>query len=173
VNPANSLDALIDQAPFYLRGALDFARQSSDPSTQNGAILVTPAYGRDGFPIAQGYNTLPTGVRDQSDRWLSPAKYKFVEHAERNAIYEAARLGFATHGAVMFCPWAACSDCARAIIQAGIKVLVRCPSSMPAEHWAEDILLGDLMMTEAGVRITEVGVTWEGFLRRNGEPWTP
>ena len=55
-----------------------------------------------------------------SDRWDRPQKYQYVEHAERNAIYNAARVGTPLLGCSAFVSLAPCVGCARALVQAGI-----------------------------------------------------
>jgi dCMP deaminase len=150
----------------FLAMAVRVAERSPDPSTQNGAVLV-PLAGM----LVSGYNRFPDGVAYSDERWLRPAKYSYVEHAERNAVYAAARYGTLTHGATLYCPWAACADCARAIIQAGIVRLVRLGSmSNTNERWDDSVRVGDVMLAEAGVAVNDliikpVGVT----LRRNGD----
>jgi len=56
-----------------------------------------------------------------NERWERPVKYQFVEHAERNAIYNAARVGTPTLGCFAFVSLAPCVGCARALVQAGIE----------------------------------------------------
>lgn len=76
------------------------------------------AYGLD--PVVYAHNAFPVGINeDDPTRWVSPEKYSFVEHAERNAIYHMARAGLPTLGCRMFSTAPPCVDCARAIIQAG------------------------------------------------------
>jgi len=77
-----------------------------------------------------------------------------VEHAERNAIYLAARNGQFTRGAIMYAPWAPCDNCARAIIQAGIQELVGHQQIMDKtpDRWKESIDLAQGMLNEAGVK---------------------
>jgi dCMP deaminase len=94
---------------------------SKDRSTKVGCVIATP----DKQVISIGYNGFPRGVDDsQESRHSSASKYLWTEHAERNAIYGAARLGIATRGCEMFLSWFPCMDCARAIVQAGITRLV-------------------------------------------------
>jgi dCMP deaminase len=131
------------------------AERSTDPSTQNGAVLVRIEH--DGTPIfhASGANHFPRGVVESEDRWKRPAKYQYVEHAERNAIFSAARWGIPTDGLVMYCPWFACTDCARAIIQAGITEVVGHDCELHATasaSWKESIAVAYKMLDEAGVK---------------------
>jgi dCMP deaminase len=134
---------------FNLALAYRQARNSPDPSTQNGAVIMDG----NGFIVGQGCNTFPKKVAATAERLVSPVKYKFIEHAERNAIYDAVFRGHSLAGATMYCAWAACSDCARAIIQAGIVELVT--HDIPQHHdqgsWADSIAAGMTMLREADV----------------------
>lgn len=144
------MDFSLDQAVSYMELACDVAQHSVDPSVQNGAVIVTP-----NGTIAIGYNGLTTGVVDSPDKWERPEKYMWVEHAERAAVLHAAAKGVATSGAAMFCPWASCADCARAIVESGITSLYRLPMGA-ASGWTESITIGDLIMSAAGVNIYTV-----------------
>jgi dCMP deaminase len=102
-------------------------------------------------------------------------RYKYSVHAERNVIYKAARLGIKTEGLTMVCPWATCSECAQAIMQAGIKKLVTHKQALDRNgHWQEDIDFAFAMLREAGVEI----IVFDGKIRvgkilRSGEYWEP
>ena len=77
--------------------------------------------------VSTGYNSFPRGIDDNvAERQERPEKYFWFEHAERNAIYNAARIGVSTKGCTMFLTCdIPCADCARGIINAGIiKVYV-------------------------------------------------
>lgn len=150
--------------------AYEVARCSIDPSTQNGALLATP----DGAFLngTQAFNRFPRGVRMDPTRWERPSKYEYIEHAERGAIYAAARLGIATEGKIMICPWAACPACARGIIEAGIARLVTCRND--SGHWEDSVQLGHSMLEEAGVTVEffekKLGLD---PIRRNGKEFWP
>ena len=133
----------------YLREACRYAADNShDPSTQNGAVLVS------GRRLIYAANRFPTGVAVTGGRLERPTKYSFMEHAERGVIYAAAAAGVPTAGSTLYCPWFACADCARAIICAGIAEVVGLSLPMDDEaskRWAESVATGLLMLTEAGV----------------------
>jgi len=103
--------------------------RSKDPNTQIGACIV-----QDDSPVAIGYNGFPRGCSDNDFPWDREGKhdyetkYPFVEHAERNAIFNAAKRGISLNGATIYLysekGYYPCSECARAIIQSGIKKLV-------------------------------------------------
>lgn len=108
---------------FYIHLAQQWADKSKDRSTSVGAIIVGP----DMEQRSAGYNGFPRGVNDDIDcRHDRPVKYDFTEHAERNAIYNAARVGIPLKGCTMYLNWwpTPCADCARAVIQSGIIAVV-------------------------------------------------
>lgn len=135
----------------YLREACRCAVQhSQDGYTHNGAVLVTSRR------VVFSANVAPPGV-SLAGRGDRPLKYAYVEHAERAVIYQAAATGTPTAGSTLYCPWFACTDCARAIIMAGIKEVVGLMTHRQATpaRWSENLRLAEGMMTEAGV-----GMRW-------------
>ncbi|MBI5152873.1 MAG: hypothetical protein HZA36_00195 [Parcubacteria group bacterium] len=155
-----------------LRIAYIIAKQSHDPSTQNGALIIND----NGSILGDACNQFPRGVKETPERWERPLKYKIIEHAERNVIFHCARLGIPTSGLTMVCPWAACADCARAIIQAGINRLVihKQAGDRSPEFWQKEIDVAFEMFREAGVEI----VTYDGkvgvkYVLHSGQLWNP
>lgn len=158
----------------WLALAYQEALRSPDPSTQNGSILVD----RIGEPIAAECNRFPNGVYCSAVRLERPLKYEMIEHAERNAIFAASRIGHATQGGTLYCPWSACADCARAIIQAGITKLVRHHDATvrgQGRNWDGSISVADIMLSEARVEIVDIeGTVCDGLkLLHSGEIWAP
>ena len=154
-----------------LKIAYTKAQESTNPSTWNGAILIDDK----GNVVLSAVNSFPERVAETQERQNKPLRYKFSVHAERNVIYQAARLGIKTEGLTMICPWAACTDCAQGIIQAGIKRLVVHKQALDRSiHWKEDIEFASIMLREAGVEIIvfdgKIGV---GKILRSGEFWEP
>lgn len=152
------------------------AAESPDPSTQNGAVLVHPIAGQVFVTLA--CNTFPPGVMATDDRLERPAKYAYIEHAERRAIYSAARFGFGTSGLTMVAAWAACADCARAIVQAGIIRLVRHwppPQDQASARWRASTEMGDIILGECGVEIIDVTdpIPSAPPILRDGRLWQP
>jgi dCMP deaminase len=106
---------------YFLEICRVVASRSKDPATQIGCVIVGPAH----EIRSTGYNSLPRRVRDDvPERLERPAKYLWIEHAERNAIYNAARAGTATEHCTLYAELTPCMDCARAIVQAGIVAVV-------------------------------------------------
>lgn len=130
---------------------------SKDQSTKVGCVIVGDA----NQILSQGYNGFPRGVNDTTpERHQRPTKYKWTEHAERNAIYNAARTGTNLTGAVLYVPWFPCSDCSRGIVQAGIAAVVTTvPESYESlflARWADDFKISCEILTESRVGIQYV-----------------
>ncbi|MEO8052654.1 MAG: deaminase, partial [Acidobacteriota bacterium] len=104
----------------WLQECAKLAASSDDSETSIGCVIVAA----EGNLVAEGYNSLPQGVDIRPDRLMRPTKYLWIEHAERNAIFSAARAGNALHGCTIYVELLPCADCARAIIQSGIVAIV-------------------------------------------------
>jgi dCMP deaminase len=146
-----------------LARAIRYATTSPDPNTQNAALIY-----KDDKLVSADVNRFTDYMADFPARWEPEYKYTYVEHAERNAIYSAAKVGKMLLSTVMYAPFASCSDCARGIIQCGIKTLVRYPFEVP-ERWRESTRMGDLMLRESGIQIIELTPTVGVELRFNGQ----
>lgn len=105
------------------------SKRSKDRSTKVGCVIVGP----DKEIRATGYNGFPRGIYDEAaERHERPEKYLWTEHAERNAIYAAARVGTPLKGSTAYTLIFPCMDCARGLIQAGIVELV---TFIPPDEW--------------------------------------
>lgn len=127
------------------------ALKSKDPNTRIGAVVLGP----DHEIRSAGFNGLPRGVKEDAARNAKPAKYSFWEHGERNAVYNAARMGVSLLGCTMFTQGTPCCDCARAIIQAGISCVVVDFNwdKNNATKWAESAEVSKEMFREAEVKL--------------------
>jgi dCMP deaminase len=148
-------DSLIRDSTDWDRRLYELARYvgqwSKDRSTKVGCVISTP----DRQIVSIGYNGFPRGIDDGQDaRHSSPTKYLWTEHAERNAIYGAARLGIATNGCEMFLSWFPCMDCARAIVQAGISRLVAIQPDALDPKWGQQFVAARELLEEARVTIS-------------------
>jgi len=135
----------------YLKLAEEVASWSKDPSTQIGAIAV----GNKGQVLSQGYNGFPRGILDKEAYYLDrETKYKYVVHAEMNVIYNATYNGVSLDGATMYVTGLpVCSDCAKGIIQVGIRRVVMIEQNVP-QKWIES------WKTTAGM-FDEAKINWE------------
>jgi len=121
----------IDWDSYFMGLAAVASFRSKDPSTQNGACIVDPV---SMSPLSMGYNGFPRGCSDDEFPWAREAdkvyntKYPYVEHAERNAIFNAARKGVSLDGAEIYIysekGYYPCDECTRAIIQSGIVRII-------------------------------------------------
>jgi dCMP deaminase len=148
---AQNLDQWTEK-DFLRRAYINALDHSDDPSTQNGAVLV-PA-GSKANLVVYGANRFPTGVAVKPERLADrDTKLSFMVHAERDAIFRAALLGYPTHDATLYVPWFACAGCAQAIIVAGIRRVVGHWPMMckTPNRWVEAIRNADEMLDEAGV----------------------
>ena len=142
----------------YFINIADMVREKSkDPSSKIGAVIVGP----EQQLISTGFNGFPRGI-DETDltRWERPIKYQFIEHAERNAIYNAARHGISLRGCIMYLvglgpPTVPCIECAKAVIQVGITRVVGYAAKEVSESWVDDLSFANDLLIEAGVEVIE------------------
>jgi dCMP deaminase len=134
---------------YFMRLAYEVAEKSKDPSSKFGAVLV-----RDNRPILTGYNGFPKKVEDSALRLTTKLKYDLVVHAEQNAVFLGAKFGVETAGTTLYIPAWPCSECAKAIISAGIVKVVMHRITVNLfkrvnPKW--DFLMPKLMFEETGV----------------------
>jgi dCMP deaminase len=137
---------------YYRQLANTVKLKSKDKYTQIGAVIV----GKDGEIVSTGYNSFPRGLDDGLDyRQERPEKYYWFEHAERNAIYNAARIGVSTKGTTMYLSCGLpCADCARGIINSGIKrIFCERVDVTKGELWKESQERSWDMFMETGVKV--------------------
>lgn len=96
------------------------ALESDDPDTQTACFAVAP----NGGLLLSASNQLPPRVERKPERLMRPAKYQFIEHAEKNLAYSAARLGVSLEGCTLYLNWFPCRSCVMAILSMGITALV-------------------------------------------------
>lgn len=143
----------------------DYANiRSPDPNTKNGSVIVNQL----GETIVFGVNEFPNGIAETKSRLTDKAtKYRLIVHAENGAVFNAARHGKSTYGSTLYCPFYACSECAKAIIQGGIVNVIGHAQLMveAAEHttWVKSIVDAWHMLHEASVQCSlydgEIGIT--------------
>ena len=122
---------------------------SKDRSMKTGAVIV-----KYGEIVSEGRNEFPKGIDyTVEERYERPLKYKFTEHAERNAIYSAAKNGKSTKGGTVVMRWFPCSDCMRAIIQSGISGIVCETPSFVHPTFGDDFRYSKIMLDESSVNV--------------------
>ncbi|MBQ0059143.1 MAG: dCMP deaminase family protein [Lachnospiraceae bacterium] len=108
---------------YFMGVAYMSAMRSKDPNTQVGACIVSA----DNKILSMGYNGLPIGCQDDAFPWGRDGepldnKYFYVTHSELNAILNYR--GGSLEGAKLYVTLFPCNECAKAIIQCGIRHLV-------------------------------------------------
>ena len=137
---------------YFYNIAEQVKEKSKDNRTKIGAVIV----GKDKEIVSTGYNSFPRGIDDwKPERQERPEKYFWFEHAERNAIYNAARIGVSTKGCTMYLTCGmVCADCARAIINAGIvRIFLKRGGGAKSDKWLESAARSEMMFEEAGVSV--------------------
>jgi dCMP deaminase len=141
---------------YYLDICKVVAARSKDPNTQIGCVIAGPAH----EIRSTGYNSLPRGIRDDvPERLERPTKYLWMEHAERNAIYNAARCGTPLEGCTLYVEIMPCMDCGRAIVQAGIREVIVSGARMSqysSDYYDEHFRNVEVLFQEAGVTVRRV-----------------
>ncbi|MCH1941016.1 deoxycytidylate deaminase [Holdemania massiliensis] len=128
------------------------AMRSKDPSTQVGAVIVDAEHKVVGI----GYNGLPIGCSDDEFPWdreggMLETKYAFVVHAELNAILNSTR---DLHGCTLYVSLFPCNECAKAIIQSGIRRIVYEDDKYAT---ADNVIASKRMLNAAGVELVRLG----------------
>ena len=122
------------------------ASWSKDPSTKVGTIAV-----RNRTVIAQGYNGFPRGIDDNERLDDRAIKYMYIVHSEMNAIYNAAENGVSLKDSTIYTVGLpVCHDCAKGLIQVGIKRVVT-PEIETPERWLKSLRLTKEMFKEADI----------------------
>lgn len=115
---------------YFMEIAKLSTQRSKDPKTQVGAVIVNP---NDHHIISVGYNGMPRGINDEfyfyckqpfipsTPVWNDDIKNKLVVHAEANAILNTNE---DLHGAIMYVTQYPCNECAKLIVQKGIKKVI-------------------------------------------------
>jgi dCMP deaminase len=136
-------------------------KMSTDPNTRVGCDLL------DGATLdilSIGWNSFPNRVdKLVQARWDRPTKYFFVCHAELNAICRAACNGVRLEGATFVLNIHPCSDCSRALIQAGVKKIITSQPDLDHPRWGPDWRFAVDLFQEAGVAIS-----YEAVGRKSG-----
>lgn len=141
-----SLNAMMDQA-------LAVARLSPNRIRQVGAVIRPAA----GGVLIEACNTFPDGVADLDWRHEGDGRFVWMEHAERNAIFKAAKAGIALSGATIATSFFPCIDCARAIVQSGFACVVTPPPAFEDPVWGVSFERSEIILQEGGVTIVTVG----------------
>lgn len=122
---------------------------SKDRSRKIGCVIVD----HDNTLVSMGWNGFPRGSDDEvEERHQRPTKYLWSEHAERNAIYNAARKGVRLEGCRMYLQFFSCSHCARAALQSGISEIICLEPDWDDPTYAEEFAVVREMLDEQAAK---------------------
>ncbi len=140
---------------YFMGVAILASKRSKDPNTQVGACIVN----ENNIIISTGYNGFPFGCSDDLYTWErtgADTKYKYVVHAELNAILNAR--GRNLTNAKIYVDLFPCNECAKAIIQSGIKEVIYLYDKYSD---SEGTIASKRMLNDAGVKLTKLQVKTE------------
>jgi dCMP deaminase len=140
----------------FLYLAKQTASWSKDPSTQVGAGAINPD---TGAILSVGYNGFPRHIDDDPKRYEDrDTKYKYIVHAEMNAIFNANYNGVSLNGShVYIWPLPPCIECAKGMIQCGVKKIVF-PMNFIPQRWNDSCEIAHQVLEEAGVKVVTIYV---------------
>lgn len=138
----NTENKLLDLDKRYLRMAAIWAENSYCTRRKVGALIV-----KDKMIISDGYNGTPAGFENVCELEDGTTK-PYVLHAEANAITKIARSGNSSEGATIYVTTSPCIECAKLIIQSGIKRVV-----FSEKYHAED---GIELLKRANIEVVHI-----------------
>ena len=134
----------------YLRMATIWAENSYCKRRQVGALLV-----KDKMIISDGYNGTPAGFENVCEDENNVTK-PYVLHAEANAITKVAASSNSSEGATIYVTSSPCIECAKLIIQSGVKRVVYSENYRTMD--------GIELLKRAGIIVEETGGIWKNCL---------
>ena len=148
------VDNVLTWDEYFMGLAHLSALRSKDPNTQVGAAIVDENH----RVVSVGYNGFPTGVCDDEFPWsregdVLTSKYAFVVHAELNAILNSQR---SVRGCTIYVSLFPCNECAKAIIQSGIKKIVY---ESDKYNGVDTNIASKRMLKAAGVELVRISNT--------------
>ena len=140
------------------------ALRSKDPNTQVGAAIVD----QDHKVVSIGYNGMPRGCKDEDFPWereggFLDTKYAYVVHAELNAILNSPR---PVSGCTLYVSLFPCNECAKAIIQSGIKKVIY---ESDKYDGTEGNVASKKMLSEAGIELVQLPYSISVNLERSAD----
>lgn len=148
------VDNVLTWDEYFMGLAHLSALRPKDPNTQVGAAIVDENH----RVVSVGYNGFPTGVSDDEFPWsreggVLTSKYAFVVHAELNAILNSQR---SVRGCTIYVSLFPCNECAKAIIQSGIKKIVY---ESDKYNGVDTNIASKRMLKAAGVELVRISNT--------------
>lgn len=150
---------------LYMSMCKLIAMRSKDPNSQVGAVIVD----NRGRILSMGYNGLPDGLDDDIYPWEREGnnldtKYPYVVHAELNAILNYRGERDLLKDSTLYVSMFPCNECAKAIIQSGIKRVIYLENKYPNSDSTKATIR---MFSDAGISYTEYKKDTVSFVIRN------
>jgi dCMP deaminase len=143
-------------AKRFMELAEHVAEWSKDPSTKVGCVIVD----QQNRVVSLGFNGFPRGIKDLPTRYQNKeTKYLFVAHAERNALDNAP---LSVEGCTLYSPLLPCNECAKSIIQKGIKKVVSYKPTEDRPHLNWEITKQMFLEAEVQLYLINKSVTPNG-----------
>ncbi len=155
---------VIDWDTYFMALAHLSSSRSKDPNTQVGAVIVDEMH----RIVSIGYNGMPRGIDETQIPWereggFLDTKYAYVVHAELNAILNASR---PVNGCTIYVSLFPCNECAKAIIQSGIKEVV---FESDKYDGIDSNIASKKLFNGAGVKLRQLGYTVKVSLEKSDE----
>lgn len=133
----------------FIQAAKTIASWSPDPSSQIGAIAIS----KQNLPLAWGWNAFPRHTPYKENEVEREVKYKFVVHAEMNAIYNASRESICLLGSTFYIYGIPpCLECAKGLVQVGAQRIVSVRYAIVNETWLRSYEESAILFSDAKIR---------------------
>jgi len=143
----------VDWDKRFYEHAIGISTWSKDRNTGVGCVIVND----DKRIVSIGYNGFCQGFNDDLDsRHERPDKYAYTVHAEANAICSAVRSGYALNNCILYVTLFPCHECAKLIIQSGIKTIYAPKPDLVHNTWGQSFKYAIEMLNECGVIINYI-----------------
>ena len=103
-----------------MKMAEEISNLSPDEETQVGALLISS----EGRIVASSFNGFLRGAPDDELPTTRPEKYQYMQHAERNLLYNCGYEGIKTKDTTIVCTLSPCLECLRASFASGVKTII-------------------------------------------------
>jgi dCMP deaminase len=144
-------DVRPDWETWFMTLAFVASQRSLDQNTKHGCVVVDC----ERTILSIGYNSPPRGCDDSQIPLTRPEKYAFMEHAESNAIINAARSGTSLRNSTFYVTGSPCHECLRKIINVGAKRIVYGPvSSVCHDNKTKDIC--KIILKDQNIELVEL-----------------
>ena len=105
--------------------------------------------------LSEACNDIINCAEITNERTTRPLKYVWIEHAERNAIYKAAKKGISLNNSTIYINWWPCVDCCRSVIQCGIKrIVAKDPPDINHPRWGEQFKHTYDLLRESNIEVS-------------------